>query len=216
DRAPRAVDGLEVVTLGVVKKIIRGAVVPFEFRLRSLPGGQRWGWSCVSPTRPGADIPAEGFLHLPHKQKFKAADFLAARVIVIEKAVVAQDESGGRINLTDASTVTLGEAFTDWDRFRSWDAAAALNRIRAHSPGPFGLDGEMREDAALEGGHRGGAAGGAAGQFPYLVKGGAATCGGGGPPTTEGRALRRARGGRRKKKHRPPLFALMHYERCRL
>jgi hypothetical protein len=35
-------------------------------------------------------------------------------------------------------------------------------------------------------------------------------------PGTEGKALRKALDGLRKKKLRPPLFALMHYDKCRL
>jgi hypothetical protein len=214
--ASTAVDRLEVVTLGVVKKVIRGAAVTFEFRLRSLPAGRQLVWACVFPIQPGADIPAEGFLHLPHKQKFKAADFLAARVIVLEKAVVAQDESGGRITLTDASTVTLGEAFTDWHRFRSWDPAAALGRIRAHSPGPFDLDVELQEEVVLDNWELGEAAERADSQLAYPVRSRSATFEAVVAMTTEGQALRKALEALRKKKQRPPLFALMHYERCRL
>jgi hypothetical protein len=35
-------------------------------------------------------------------------------------------------------------------------------------------------------------------------------------PGPEGKALRRALDGLRKKKRRPPLFGLMHYDKCRL
>jgi hypothetical protein len=217
-RAPASstVDRLEAVTLGVVKKVIRGAAVTFEFRLRSLPAGQRLVWSCVFPVRPGADIPAEGFLHLPQKQGFKAAGFLAAQVIAIEKAVVAQDASGGRVTLTDASTVTLGGAFTEWHRFRSWDPASALERIRAHSPGPFDLEVEMQEEVVLEDWQLGEAEERADGQVTYPIQSGMATFEAMIAPGAEGQALRKALEGLRKKKQRPPLFALMHYERCRL
>ena len=139
-----------MVTLGAVKKVIRGAAVTFEFRLRTIPAGQRLVWACVFPLRPGADIPAEGFLHLPHKQKFKAADFLEGKVIAVEKALVAQDEFGGRITLTDTSSVTPGKAFTDWGKFQSWDPAAALARIHGHPVGPFDLEIEMQEEVVLD------------------------------------------------------------------
>jgi hypothetical protein len=155
-------------------------------------------------------------LNLPHKQKFKAIDFLATRVVTIEKAVVTQDESGSRITLTDASTVTPGEAFTDWDRFRSWDPAAALTRLRAHSPSPFDLDVEMQEEVVLEDWQLGEPEKRADGQVAYPVHLGAATLEGRVTPGAEGQALRKALEGLRKKKERPPLFALMHYERCRL
>jgi hypothetical protein len=209
------VDRLEVVTLGVVKKVIRGAAVTFEFRLRTVEG-RRLVWACVFPVRPGADIPAEGFLHLPHKQRFKAADFLAGRVMVVQKAVVARDENGGRITLTDASTVTGGEAFTGWERFRSWDPAAALARVRAHSPGPLDLEVEMQEEVVLDDWQLDEAEERPDGQVAYPVRSRGTAFEAVVAPGAEGQALRKALEGLRKKKQRPSLFALMHYERCRL
>ena len=140
------VDRLEVVTLGVVKKVIRGTAVTFEFRLRTtaaaadLPAGQRLIWSCVFPLRPGMDIPPEGFLHLPQKQRFKAVDFLTVRVLTIDKSVVTLDEPAGRITLTDASRVASGDPFTGWNQFCSWSPAAAsgshpISLPRAPGPG---------------------------------------------------------------------------------
>src|ERR1043165_5351701 len=74
---------LDVVTLGVVKKVTTNTVVIFDFRLRLLDAvnnmqpGQRLSWSCIFPIKPGTDIPPEGYLHLPQKkQRFKAFQFL--------------------------------------------------------------------------------------------------------------------------------------------
>jgi hypothetical protein len=208
-------DRLEVVTLGAIKKVIRGAAVTFEFRLRSLTG-QRLLWACVFPLRPGVDVPAEGFLHLPHKQKFKAADFLAGKTITIEKVTLATDDSGGRITMTDATTVTVGKAFTDWDRFRCWDPAAALTRIQSHSPGPFDLEVEMQEEVVLDDWQLGEVTERADGQLAYPIRSGETAFEAVVASGAEGQALRKALERHRKKKQRPPLFALMHYERCRL
>jgi hypothetical protein len=213
---------LQVVVLGVVKKVIRGTAVTFEFRLRTveaagdLPAGQRLVWACVFPIRPGVDVPAEGFLHLPHKQGFKAIDFLAGRVLTIENAVVALDESAGRVSLTDASTVTAGEALAGWDRFRSWDPAAALARLRAHKTDPLDLEVELQEEVILEDWELGEAAERGDGQLAYPVHSGAAMFEAVVGPGDDGKALRKALEGLRHKQRRPPLFALMHYERCRL
>src|SRR5262245_2707376 len=64
------VAGIEIVCLGVGKKVT-AAVVVFDFRLRvladsgPLKAGQRLSWSAVFPIKKGVSIPAEAFLHLP-------------------------------------------------------------------------------------------------------------------------------------------------------
>jgi hypothetical protein len=236
--ASEALDRLEVVTLGVAKKVAAGAFVAFEFRLRAvnctphpqplspkgreepskLKEGQRLTWSCVFPIKAGVDIPPEGFLHLPQKQKFNASIFLDKKVLSISKAALAVDESGnGRISLGDASTVTAGAEFKDWERFLSWDTAAAVERIRSHEPGPLDLEVEMQEEVVLQDWElqepkereeeKQWSYPVVAGPIPFeaIVSQG-----------IEGKALRTKLEEQRKKKRRPPLFALMHYEKCRL
>ena len=61
---------------------------------RSRPG-ERLTWSVIFPIKPGVEIPAEGFLHLPQKQKFAPSLFLERQTILIRDAAVAEDESGG-------------------------------------------------------------------------------------------------------------------------
>jgi hypothetical protein len=220
--ASTTVDRLEVVTLGVVKKVITGAACTFEFRLRTVrstnqvPAGRRLSWACVFPIKPGTDIPAEGYLHLPQKQRFKAVDFLAGKVIVIETAAVALDEFSGRINLADSTTVTLGDPFTGWDQFGAWDPATALARIQAHTVGPFDLEVELQEEVVLDDWQLGEAGERADGQVAYPVLAGSIPFEAVVSPGAEGKVLGTALDGLRKKKRRPPLFALMHYERCRL
>src|SRR5262249_6773496 len=90
------------------------------------------------------------FLHLPQKQKFKAGVFLERKVVTISKAAVVVDEFGhGRISVLDASTVEPGQEFTDWTRFLHWNPAAALERVRAHEPGPLDLEVELQEELVL-------------------------------------------------------------------
>jgi hypothetical protein len=216
------VDRLEVVALGVVKRV-SPAFSAFEFRLRALrpagpvPAGGKLVWSCVFPAKPGVDLPAEGFLHLPQKQKFPANLFLEGKVVAITQATVTADDSGvGRVTLADTSTVTGEEPFTDWQAFLHWDPAAARERVRAHQPGPLDLDVELQEEVALHHYEVGASAGGDEGQVAYPVRSGPTAFEAVASSGPEGKALRQALDGLRKKKRRPPLFGLLHYERCRL
>ena len=217
---PRA----EVVCLGVVKKVAAGTFVMFDFRLRAtadagpVKAGQRLTWSAVFPVKPGQDIPPEGFLHLPQKQKFAPYLFLDRKAVVIENASVSADESGGRVVLGDASTVTLGAAFTDWGRFLDWSPVPALDRLRKHSPGPLDLDTELQEEVVLRDYEIGPPADGdEPGQTVYPVSAGELALQAVVGPAAEGKTLKKNMDELRKlKKNRPPLLGLMHYERCRL
>lgn len=150
------VDKLEVVTLGVAKKIT-SAFVAFEFRLRTIgtdnariPAGTKMVWSCIFPVRADSRVPAEGYLHLPQKQKFNAIWLAEGKTMLIENAAVAFDKTGtGRINLGDKSVVTAAEKFEQWDQFLSWEQAEVVKRIEATTPGPMDLDIEMLEEVVF-------------------------------------------------------------------
>jgi hypothetical protein len=217
------VERVEVVALGVSKKVAAGAFAAFEFRLRALAPsgpiqkGHRLNWSCVHALQRGVDLPAEAFLHLPQKQKFTPMQLLEGKSVVVENAALALDEfGGGRISLGDQSKVTQGEKFKDWKRFQSWDPAAALQRIQSHQVGPFDLEVEMQEEVVLERWQLGKAGEGPDGQTVYPLTCGAITFDAVVSPGVEGKALGRALEALRKKKEWPPLFGLMHYARGRL
>jgi hypothetical protein len=221
--ASEPVARLEVVTLGVVKKVAVNAFYAFEFRLRTvqpagrLPAGQRLVWSCVFPVKRDVEIPPEGFLHLPQKQKFTAFDFLKGKTLIVERAAVTLDEYGGRISLGEQSTVTQGDLFQDWTRFHSWDAGAALQRLRNHQPGPLDLDVEMQEEVVLKDWQVGDPIDGELeGQTIYPIACGPVTLDAVVASGKEGTAVRQGLESQRKSKRRPPLFGLMHYEKCRL
>jgi hypothetical protein len=215
---------LEVVTLGVAKRVSAGAFCAFEFRLRTVrpagavPEGHRLTWSCVFPIKPGVAIPPEAFLHLPQKQQFTAALFLEGKAIIIEGAAVALGGfGGGRISLAEQSTVALGEPFRRWQRFQTWDPAAARERIRAHEPGPFDLEVEMQEEVVLDGWELGEPAEREGeNQVAYPLTHRATAFDAVVSQGAEGAALRKALEALRKQKQRPPLFALLHYEMGRL
>jgi hypothetical protein len=220
----RPLPSVEVVCVGAAKKVAAGAFVAFEFRLRALAdaapvtAGQRLAWSCVFPLKPGLDVPAEGFLHLPQKQKFAPILFLKHQTVRIDGANLVSDDAGGRISLTDQSTVVLGEEFNEWDQFLDWTPAAAVERIRKHTPGPLDLDTELQEEIVLPDYAIGTPGGGdAPGQTVYPVTAGPLALSAVVGPDAEGKALRTNLDELRKlKKKCPPLYGLMHYERCRL
>lgn len=93
-------DVLDVVALGVGKRVVPNAFCAFEFRLRAVGGStiSRMSdqrplsslpivWSCVFPLKPNTDIMAEAFLYLQQKQKFKGVDFLEKKSFALKMYV---------------------------------------------------------------------------------------------------------------------------------
>lgn len=221
--ASELVEKLEVVTLGVGKKV-SSAFVAFEFRLRTLAdagkikAGQRLAWSCIFPVKPGAEIPAEGFLHLPQKQKFNASVFLDRQVLTIANAAVGLEESGyGRVSLGETSTVVVGAKFEQWDRFLAWDPGATANRVQAHRAGPLDLEVDLQEEVVLNDWQIGEPIQrDNDGPWVYPVASDRLTFDAIVSKSVEGKALKAKLDEQRKMKRRPPLYGLMHYEKCRL
>ena len=221
--ADQPVERLEVVTIGVVKRLVPGAFCLFEFRLRTLeagvvPAGQRLTWSCVFPLKPGVDIPPEGFLQLPQKQKFKAAAFLEGSTIEITNAALSLDDyGGGRISLTDNSQVATGLRFSDYSPFQNWDISSAISRIIAHQPSPLDLEVEMQEEVYLPQWQLGPEVDRRRDdQTVYQVTTGPVTLDAVISKGKEGEALLKNWKALSKKKTQDPLFGLLHYELGRL
>lgn len=219
----RPIERLDVVTLGVVKKIATGAFCAFEFRLRTvtpaegLPAGAAFTWSTVFPLKTGVAIPAEGYLHVPQKQKFTASLFLSGKIVTIEQALVAGDEAARRITLTDESRVTAGEPFADWPRFLEWGADPFMERLRAHAPGPFDLETELQEEIVLHDWQLGVPdAELRSGQIVYPIEAGGIPFEGVTSATIEGNAARQALDALKAGAELPPLLGLLHFESCRL
>jgi hypothetical protein len=210
---------LDVVCLGAAKKVSVNAFVAFEFRLREVNEGRPLVWSCVFPIKPGLDIPAEGFLHLPQKQKFNAAIFLEGKVLTVANAAVTADESGvGRIQLGETSTVTAGKSFANWAKYLAWNPDSIRQRLKVHNAGPLDLGTELQEEIVLEDYAIGTSReGDEPGQlvFPLRTKSlelQAVVSAG-----ADGKSLKKRLDDLRKlKKQRPPLYGLMHFDRCRL
>ena len=215
------IERLEVVTLGVGKKVAKGSFCAFEFRLRRIDdvsnSATKLVWSCVFPLKPGLEIPPEGFLLVPQKQKFKASLFLEGRVITLTNVMLTADEwGGGRISLTDQSRVTVGDKFADWTRFTNWSADSIQQRVQQHEPSPFDLEVELQDEIVLHDWQL------AArlpderdGQFVYPVVAGSLAFDAVVSSGVDGQTLDKRLSEMLKQKTHPPLFGLMHFDRCR-
>jgi hypothetical protein len=215
---------VQVVTLGVIKKVVPAAFCAYEFRLRAvgasknadLPDGQRLIWSTIFPIKADSEIPPEGYLHLPQKQKFNAFHFLEGKTVTIENAAVSyENPSVGRISLNDQSIVFQGKEFNEWSRFASWDAAGALARIKAYEPGPLDLDIELQEEVFLEKAEIGEPESDDTQDF-YPIRSKGLSFYAVVSKGDDGKALTDSLERFRKDKQTPSLFGLMHYERRRL
>lgn len=217
---------LNVVTLGVHKKVVPNAFCAFEFRLRTvgsnsagIPEGERLIWSSMHPIKAGADVPAEAYLHLPQKKKneFTAFHFLEGKIVTIENAVVSYEKSGvGRISFNDQSTVTRGDKYSDWQNHLKWSREDAFTRMGQHQPGPLDLDIELQEEIYIDEWEMGDPDSHNDSQmvFPIItgnMKLNAVVSRGG-----DGNDLQERLEALRKEKNRSPLFGLLHYERCAL
>jgi hypothetical protein len=223
--ANRPLADLEVVCMGVSKKVATGAYVAFEFRLRAVndaapvAAGQKLTWSIVCPAKGDARVPPEAFLHLPQKQKFTPYILLEKKKIAISNANVSIDEAGlGRLTLTEQSTMVLGEPYEKWQRFLDWSPASAREQIQKHVPGPLDLETELQTEVVLKDYTISAAEQGeSAGQSIYPVSANGTTYSALVVGEVEGKALTKKLEELRKlKKKRPPLYGLLHYERCRL
>jgi hypothetical protein len=220
--SPQPLERVEVVTVGVVKRPA-ASFVAFEFRLRTvsqsahLKMGERLVWSCVFPKAPASAIPAEGYLHLPQKQKFKAVSLLEPRVVTLEKVSTTLDPTGClRVSLSDASNVAIGQEFSDWSSLFYWDQEAAFERVKQHEPGPFDLDVELQEEVFFDewAMHDSWEDSDNGIVFPFQT--GTFMCEAIVPKSGDNSLLLTNLSEYKDKKKPGTLYGLMHYERCKL
>lgn len=149
------VERVQVVTLGVVRKVVPRVFSAFDMRLRvvsassELAPGQGLSWSIVFPAKAGAEIPAEAFLALEQKQKFRPTQMLEKKVALATDVMIAPG-APARLILGPDSRLTFGDDHEDWTEYLGWDRTAALERIEAHEPDPMALPVELAEEVALE------------------------------------------------------------------
>lgn len=221
--SPKPVEAVEAVTIGVVKRAA-STFCAFDFRMRvtadsgHLKSGEKIIWSCVFPKTPGSDIPPEGNLHLPQKQKFKAISFLEPKKILITNVTSSIDMTGcQRITLGETSTVETGDVYSDWESLFHWDQHAALKRVEQHKPGPFDLEVELQEEVffkkwMIEESWEKDDAGTV---YPIITD--TLRCEATVSNSADNKILRKELDGYRKAKTQPgTLYGLLHYERCKL
>lgn len=221
--AVQPIEALSFVTLGVAKRIVPGAFASFDFRLRALgaagPVADRESliWSCVFPLRRDLDLPAEAFLHLPQKQKFKPIGLLEKKVVSATKcAVSGQAGVVKRLTLSESSIVTVGERFEDWGGLWDWNLHAAAERLEQHRPTPMDLEIEFQEEVFLSGWSAGETQSTedtydlmpiATACLPFSVRLDR------GP---SGRPLNEVLGKLANESARPPIYGITHYESCQM
>src|SRR5262245_39620696 len=207
---------IEVVTLGVVRRQVPGVFCGFDFRLRCLsgpvPDTARLTWSCGFQLNPKVDVPPEGYLQLPQKQGFKPVQLLDRKVVAFSDVTLTAD---GRVTLGEKSKVEQGGDFRDWGRFTAWGPEGALGRLRQHRPGPLDLEVDLQEEVVLREWSVGAPAE-EEGQLAFPITSGRATFYALVNPKTEAKTLGQALTALARQPARPPLFGLLHYERCRL
>lgn len=221
--AAQPVEKLAVVTLGVSKRVVPGAFASFEFRLRAvgaagpLGDGEALVWSCVFPLRKDMDLPTEAFLHLPQKQKFKPSMLLEKRLVEVTGCAVSMQPGGAaRLALNEASTLTSGAEFGDWDSLFRWDTREAAARLERHRPTPMDLEIELQEEVFVsdwQPGERRETEEGydllpiEAHHLPLEMR---LDRGPSGVPVRDVMSKLAA------KNDRPPIYGIVHYESCRL
>lgn len=217
-----AADRVRVATLGVGKRVVAGAFAAFEFRLRAvagsdetIPPGEPMVWSCVFPMRQGLDLPAEAFLQLPQKQKFKPSLLLEKRVVEVTRCAVSRSPSAGaRLVLTDASTVQAGDAYNDWASLWRWDVAGAARRLANHRTSPLDLEIELQEEVFLDPWDAGASPGDGESHDVLAVSTESLPFRARIDHGPSGTPLRANLARLAKLKRRPPLFGVAHYESC--
>jgi hypothetical protein len=214
---------LRFVTLGVAKRVVPGTFASFDFRLRTLGAAgpladnESVVWSCVFPLRKDLDLPAEAFLHLPQKQKFKPSILLEKKVIEVTRCAVSLPSGGAaRLTLGEASTMTACEAFAEWPSRLGWDVGQAAERLERYRPTPIDLEIELQEEVFVSDWRPG---------EPRETEDGYDLL----PIETSflplevrldrgpsGVPVRGVMSKMAKKKRRPPIYGLAHYESCRI
>jgi hypothetical protein len=158
--APRIVRHVELVTLGVLKRVVSTACT-FDFKLRVVSAMDQQGqsssdllgrtvtWSFVF-ARKTAAVSAETYLHLPQPQKYVPTLLLEKHKIHVHNASIATDDRGNlRLTLAPTSKVVAGDEVTDWSALYQWNVAAIEQRVTSHSVTPLDLAVEAQEEVVL-------------------------------------------------------------------
>jgi len=219
----QAVQSLKVVALGVAKRVVPGAFAAFDFRLRAteasspVEAGEAMIWSCVFPMRKDLDLPAEAFLHLPQKQKFKPSLLLEKKIVEVTRcAIHRQSPSATRLVLGDASEMKTADEFDDWRPLWRWDPRAAAARLEQHRPTPLDLEIELQEEVFVDRWEAGERKSTDQGYDLLPISGGHLEFEARLDRGPSGTPLDAIMTRLAEKKRKPPLYGVVHYESCKL
>ncbi len=174
-------------------------------------------WSCVFPMRADLDLPAEAFLHLPQKQKFRPSILLEKKIIEITQCAVGrQPGAASRIVLTDASEMKTADAFSGWQELCKWDVRDAAARLAQYRPTPMDLEIEFQEEIFIENWQAGTRVQSEEGYDLLPLETGIVPLEARLDRGPSGVPLNVVMGKLAEKKQRPTLFGIAHYESCRV
>jgi hypothetical protein len=103
----RDITKLNLVTIGVSKRVVKDTFCAFEYRLRStsrlkgIPKGSGFIWSVVFPLKKGNKVDPEAYLHLAQKQKFRPIDLMTEKINCFTKIKLIGEQAPFRIILTE-------------------------------------------------------------------------------------------------------------------
>lgn len=157
DRQSERVEAIDVVTLGVAKKVVPGSFCAFDFRMRRVEGdrlGESVAFTEMFPLKKGQSIPAESFLVIERGKKYRPSMLLDDKVITFRDVDLLRSPSGLRISRgrpESAGAVELGGTFEGWTSLPAWDRAEARERLVAHEVDPVQMPNELHEEVILDG-----------------------------------------------------------------
>lgn len=213
---------LEVVTLGLSKKLVAGVFSAFEFRLRVLDPHHALFqksliFSLVFPLKEGQVIHPDAFLEFDQKQQYRPSKLLTHVMRFNDVQISHETDQRLRLSLTANSTVEVSQPIAEVPNLFSLayrDEALLQQTLANYKPSPFDLEIDLQAEVLLKQWHIGDARKdpgfperhvfdiSASGQdYIALVS-----------TSDEGAALLLALQQLASQPQRAPLFALMHYE----
>jgi hypothetical protein len=216
---------LEVITLGVSKKLIANVFAAFEFRLRVLDqqhalAGKTLIFSLVfSLASKGkeATVHPEAFLDFSQPQNYYPRFLLSHAMRFSHAKISHETEQRARLTLTPDSTATALHPIAHQDGLSTLareNPETVREQLINYCPSPFDLEIDLQSEILLETWEMGDTRHDPAFEDRYVIDISAA-----GmdyialvSSYTEGEALLLALNALKKSASRPPLFALMHYE----
>jgi len=220
--ATETLDQLNVVALGVSKKLVPGVFAAFEFRLRTVDpnhdlASKSLVFSLVFPLRPEQTIHPEAFMEFDQKQKYRPKIFLTHAIQLSSVALSYETENRVRVSLQPDSKVEglyPIEKLSDLEQLAQWDSELGGQQLANYQPTPFDLEIDLQTEILLKDWTMGDIRHDAGFPDKYVIDMSAAGVDYIALVSTseEGSALLHALKELAKLLSRPPLFALMHYE----